>query len=111
MQSVLQQLCLCWSGVGYSLVDTLVPQVKQRLLPVELPLLAVELEDLDVQLAHAEQTLFWNHEGRNPPMATQGQRSSLCTIPAPAQHLPSGPPPCASTLSALTTLAALEVSV
>ncbi|NXX48555.1 DYH17 protein, partial [Tricholaema leucomelas] len=38
-------------------------EVKQRLLPVELPLLATELEDVDGQLASAEQTLFWHHEG------------------------------------------------
>ncbi|NXK90148.1 DYH17 protein, partial [Formicarius rufipectus] len=39
------------------------PQVKQRLLPVEQPLLAGELETLNSRLASAEQTLFWNHEG------------------------------------------------
>ncbi|NWU29126.1 DYH17 protein, partial [Dyaphorophyia castanea] len=38
-------------------------QVKQRLMPVEEPLLAGELGDLDVRLASAETTLFWNHEG------------------------------------------------
>ncbi|XP_054026357.1 dynein axonemal heavy chain 17 [Dryobates pubescens] len=38
-------------------------EVKQILLPVELPLLATELEDVDGQLASAEQTLFWHHEG------------------------------------------------
>ncbi|XP_064006872.1 dynein axonemal heavy chain 17 [Pogoniulus pusillus] len=38
-------------------------EVKQSLLLVELPLLAVELEDVDAQLVCAEQTLFWNHEG------------------------------------------------
>ncbi|NWV29438.1 DYH17 protein, partial [Origma solitaria] len=38
-------------------------QVKQRLIPVEQPLLAGELEALDIRLASAEQTMFWNHEG------------------------------------------------
>ncbi|NWV92100.1 DYH17 protein, partial [Machaerirhynchus nigripectus] len=38
-------------------------QVKQRLMPVEKPLLAGELGALDVRLASAEKTLFWNHEG------------------------------------------------
>ncbi|NXG18699.1 DYH17 protein, partial [Grallaria varia] len=44
-------LCMCW------------PQVKQRLLPVERPLVAGELEILDGRLASAEKTLFWSHEG------------------------------------------------
>ncbi|NXE96762.1 DYH17 protein, partial [Menura novaehollandiae] len=44
-------LWLCWL------------QVKQRLMPVEQPLLAGELEALDVRLASAEQSLFWSHEG------------------------------------------------
>ncbi|NXB98994.1 DYH17 protein, partial [Orthonyx spaldingii] len=38
-------------------------QVKQRLMPVEKPLLAGELEAVDIRLARAEQSLFWNHEG------------------------------------------------
>ncbi|KAM6377247.1 dynein axonemal heavy chain 17-like [Pluvialis apricaria] len=38
-------------------------EVKRRLLPVELPLVAVELEAVDGQLASAEHTLFWHHEG------------------------------------------------
>ncbi|NXS34473.1 DYH17 protein, partial [Pomatostomus ruficeps] len=38
-------------------------QVKQRLIPVEEPLLAGELEALDVRLGSAEQSLFWSHEG------------------------------------------------
>ncbi|XP_042635783.1 dynein axonemal heavy chain 17 [Catharus ustulatus] len=38
-------------------------QVKQQLMPVEKPLLAEELEALDVRLATGEKTLFWNHEG------------------------------------------------
>ncbi|NXU85060.1 DYH17 protein, partial [Xiphorhynchus elegans] len=38
-------------------------EVKQRLLPVEQPLVAEELEALDYRLASAEQSLFWNHEG------------------------------------------------
>ncbi|NXC68138.1 DYH17 protein, partial [Anhinga anhinga] len=45
------------------LIDTLAPQVKRRLLPVELPLVAGELKAVDGQLASAEQTLFWHHEG------------------------------------------------
>ncbi|NXK40473.1 DYH17 protein, partial [Piprites chloris] len=44
-------LWICW------------PQVKQRLLPVEQPLVTGELEALDGRLASAEQSLFWNHEG------------------------------------------------
>ncbi|NXJ94967.1 DYH17 protein, partial [Corythaixoides concolor] len=42
---------------------TLAPQLKQKLLSVELPLLAGELEAVDGQLASAEHTLFWHHEG------------------------------------------------
>ncbi|KAF1507297.1 Dynein heavy chain 17, axonemal, partial [Eudyptula minor] len=38
-------------------------EVKRRLLPVELPLVAGELEAMDGQLASAEHTLFWHHEG------------------------------------------------
>uniref|UniRef100_A0A8B9NMP8 Dynein axonemal heavy chain 17 n=1 Tax=Accipiter nisus TaxID=211598 RepID=A0A8B9NMP8_9AVES len=38
-------------------------KVKQRLLPVEFPLVAGELEAVDSQLASAEHTLFWHHEG------------------------------------------------
>ncbi|NXP09467.1 DYH17 protein, partial [Thinocorus orbignyianus] len=38
-------------------------EVKQKLLPVEFPLVAGELEAMDNQLASAEQTLFWHHEG------------------------------------------------
>ncbi|NXL38693.1 DYH17 protein, partial [Glaucidium brasilianum] len=41
----------------------LAPQVKQKLLPVELPLVTGELEALDGRLASAEHTLFWHHEG------------------------------------------------
>ncbi|NWQ91943.1 DYH17 protein, partial [Burhinus bistriatus] len=41
----------------------LAPQVKRRLLPVEVPLVAGELEAVDRQLASAEYTLFWHHEG------------------------------------------------
>ncbi|NXG00005.1 DYH17 protein, partial [Sakesphorus luctuosus] len=44
-------LWMCW------------PQVKERLLPVEQPLVAGELKALDGRLASAEQSLFWNHEG------------------------------------------------
>ncbi|XP_026717121.1 dynein heavy chain 17, axonemal-like, partial [Athene cunicularia] len=42
---------------------TLAPQVKQKLLPVELPLVTGELEAVDGRLASAEHTLFWHHEG------------------------------------------------
>ncbi|XP_040979289.1 LOW QUALITY PROTEIN: dynein heavy chain 17, axonemal [Aquila chrysaetos chrysaetos] len=38
-------------------------EVKQRPLPVEFPLVAGELEAVDSQLASAEHTLFWHHEG------------------------------------------------
>ncbi|NXL49102.1 DYH17 protein, partial [Podilymbus podiceps] len=38
-------------------------EVKQRLLPVELPLVSGELEAVDGRLASAEHTLFWHHEG------------------------------------------------
>ncbi|XP_014805269.1 PREDICTED: dynein heavy chain 17, axonemal [Calidris pugnax] len=38
-------------------------KVKWRLLPVEFPLVASELEAVDSQLASAENTLSWNHEG------------------------------------------------
>ncbi|NXE29303.1 DYH17 protein, partial [Ardeotis kori] len=38
-------------------------QVKRWLLPVELPLVAEELETVDGRLASAEHTLFWHHEG------------------------------------------------
>ncbi|NXG62204.1 DYH17 protein, partial [Hemiprocne comata] len=38
-------------------------KVKQKLLPVELPLVAEELEAVDSQLVSAENTLFWHHKG------------------------------------------------
>ncbi|XP_071429942.1 dynein axonemal heavy chain 17 isoform X2 [Pithys albifrons albifrons] len=38
-------------------------EVKQRLLPVERPLVTGELKALDGRLASAEQSLFWNDEG------------------------------------------------
>ncbi|XP_074778161.1 dynein axonemal heavy chain 17 [Athene noctua] len=38
-------------------------EVKQKLLPVELPLVTGELEAVDGRLASAEHTLFWHHEG------------------------------------------------
>ncbi|XP_009879601.1 PREDICTED: dynein heavy chain 17, axonemal [Charadrius vociferus] len=38
-------------------------EVKQRLLPVEVPLVTVELEAVDGRLSSAEHTLFWHHEG------------------------------------------------
>ncbi|NXH86672.1 DYH17 protein, partial [Edolisoma coerulescens] len=38
-------------------------EVKQRLMPVEEPLLAGELGAVDIRLASAEESLFWNHEG------------------------------------------------
>lgn len=70
------------------------PQVKLRLLPVELPLVAGELEAVDEQLGCAESTLFWHHEGTNTPEA----RDPLCvlwgvpgTFPPLAKHPPSGP--------------------
>ncbi|KAM6111100.1 LOW QUALITY PROTEIN: dynein axonemal heavy chain 17 [Pterocles gutturalis] len=57
------------SGTFQSFVDNLeliagwYNEVKQTLLPVELPLVAGELEAVDEQLASAEETLFWHHEG------------------------------------------------
>uniref|UniRef100_A0A8C0VGP0 Dynein axonemal heavy chain 17 n=1 Tax=Cyanistes caeruleus TaxID=156563 RepID=A0A8C0VGP0_CYACU len=41
-------------------------EVRQQLMPVEQPLLAGELETLDVRLASAEKSLFWSNEGTNP---------------------------------------------
>ncbi|NXD84162.1 DYH17 protein, partial [Halcyon senegalensis] len=38
-------------------------EIKQKLLPVELPLVMEELEAVDGRLASAENTLFWHHEG------------------------------------------------
>lgn len=38
-------------------------QVKQTALPVELPLVAAELEAIDSRLGTAEQTLYWHHDG------------------------------------------------
>ncbi|XP_054702261.1 dynein axonemal heavy chain 17 [Grus americana] len=38
-------------------------EVKRGLLPVEVPLVAGELEAVDGRLASAEHTLFWHHEG------------------------------------------------
>ncbi|XP_010006976.1 PREDICTED: dynein heavy chain 17, axonemal [Chaetura pelagica] len=38
-------------------------KVKQKLLPVELPLVAEELDAVDSRLVSAESTLFWHHEG------------------------------------------------
>ncbi|XP_021270931.1 dynein heavy chain 17, axonemal [Numida meleagris] len=38
-------------------------KVKQTALPVELPLVAAELEAIDSRLSTAEQTLYWHHEG------------------------------------------------
>lgn len=69
---------------------------------MEFPLVAGELEAVDSQLASAEHTLFWHHEGTNPPVAAQGQRSSLFllggpwspapgTVLPPTRQLPSGP--------------------
>ncbi|NWU53608.1 DYH17 protein, partial [Dromas ardeola] len=49
--------------VGWYNEAALAPQVKRRLLPVEVPLVAGELEAVDGQLASAEHTLFWHHEG------------------------------------------------
>ena len=67
---------------------------------MELPLVTGELEAVDGQLASAEHTLFWHHEGTNPPLAAQGQEIVFVrlggspapgTIPRPTQRLPSGP--------------------
>lgn len=59
---------------------------------MEVPLVAVELEAVDGRLASAEHTLFWHHEGTNPPVAAQGQRSSLWVSGGPwpltLSHLP-----------------------
>ncbi|NXJ83957.1 DYH17 protein, partial [Trogon melanurus] len=38
-------------------------EVKQKLLEIEVPLVAAELEAVDEQLASAEHTLFWHHKG------------------------------------------------
>ncbi|XP_071881804.1 dynein axonemal heavy chain 17 [Anas platyrhynchos] len=38
-------------------------KVKLTVLPVEIPLVTEELEDIDRRLSTAEQTLFWHHEG------------------------------------------------
>lgn len=47
---------------------------------MELRLVEGELEAVDWQLASAEHSLFWHHEGTNTPphpaSATQGQRHS-----------------------------------
>uniref|UniRef100_A0A8C3GPM7 Dynein axonemal heavy chain 17 n=1 Tax=Cairina moschata TaxID=8855 RepID=A0A8C3GPM7_CAIMO len=44
-------------------------KVKLTVLPVEIPLVTEELEDIDRRLSTAEQTLFWHHEGTKPPRA------------------------------------------
>ncbi|XP_068269716.1 LOW QUALITY PROTEIN: dynein axonemal heavy chain 17 [Nyctibius grandis] len=49
--------------VNLDLVTGWYNEVKQRLLPVELPLVAGDLGDVDGRLASAESTLFWDHEG------------------------------------------------
>ncbi|NWI40584.1 DYH17 protein, partial [Picathartes gymnocephalus] len=49
--------------VGWYNEADVLAQVKQNLMAVEQPLLAGELEALDIHLASAEQSLFWNHEG------------------------------------------------
>ncbi|XP_075576162.1 dynein axonemal heavy chain 17 isoform X2 [Pelecanus crispus] len=53
-------------------------EVKQRLLPVEFPLVAGELEAVDGQLASAEHTLFWHHEGVTEYI--QEMREILCDL-------------------------------
>ncbi|NXH15458.1 DYH17 protein, partial [Bucco capensis] len=53
-------------------------EVKQRLLPVEVPLLAEELEAVDWRLASTERTLFWNHEGVMEYL--QVMREILCDL-------------------------------
>ncbi|NWW79259.1 DYH17 protein, partial [Climacteris rufus] len=61
------ELIVGWYNEARSLLHTHLwmcwLQVKQQLMPVEQPLLAGELEALDIHLASAEQSLFWNHEG------------------------------------------------
>uniref|UniRef100_A0A8C0VD33 Dynein axonemal heavy chain 17 n=1 Tax=Cyanistes caeruleus TaxID=156563 RepID=A0A8C0VD33_CYACU len=50
-------------------------EVRQQLMPVEQPLLAGELETLDVRLASAEKSLFWSNEGVMEYI--QGMRETL----------------------------------
>uniref|UniRef100_A0A8B9VFM5 Dynein axonemal heavy chain 17 n=1 Tax=Anas zonorhyncha TaxID=75864 RepID=A0A8B9VFM5_9AVES len=47
-------------------------KVKLTVLPVEIPLVTEELEDIDRRLSTAEQTLFWHHEGTKPPRWREG---------------------------------------
>ncbi|NXL03800.1 DYH17 protein, partial [Mesembrinibis cayennensis] len=56
-------LIVGWYNEAALTYGCVAPQVKQRLLPVEFPLVAGELEAVDGQLASAEHTLFWHHEG------------------------------------------------
>ncbi|KAM6297472.1 dynein axonemal heavy chain 17 [Aegotheles albertisi] len=58
-------------------------QVKQKLLPVERPLVAGELEAVDARLASAEQTLFWHHEGVSEYI--QEMRETLCDLQSRVQ--------------------------
>lgn len=59
------------------------PQVKLTVLPVEIPLVTEELEDIDRRLSTAEQTLFWHHEGKSPPGQDPG-------VPADGSRAPQG---------------------
>lgn len=65
--------------------EDVLAQVKQQLMPVEKPLLAEELEALDVRLATGEKTLFWNHEGTNPHLG----RPRILLVHFGPQHLPT----------------------
>lgn len=62
------------------------PQVKLTVLPVEIPLVTEELEDIDRRLSTAEQTLFWHHEGKSPP----GQ-DPACASGGPCRREPCAP--------------------
>lgn len=77
-------------------------QVKQTALPVELPLVAAELEAIDGRLATAEQTLCWHHDGMSdtgPADGSCGSRGERPPSPCPKRHspsctfLPHSPPP------------------
>lgn len=83
-------------------------QVKQTALPVELPLVAAELEAIDGRLVTAEQSLCWNHDGMSDAGPADGscgswgdRPPSLCPKchPLPAHPLlthlhPDLPEPC-----------------
>lgn len=75
--------------------------MKLTVLPVEIPLVTEELEDIDRRLSTAEQTLFWHHEGTKPPRAgpclcIRGSLQTGAVRPRgqhrPASHqVPAGP--------------------